>query len=79
MVELEPNTGVYIYPHHLTHILNMKAKADPLSSGWGSRIARYLTGVFWSSSELVNATISRDPKPGQNQLSPLVIDAIISK
>ena len=79
MQELEPYSGVYVYPEHVTRVLLMKSKADQTASGWGACVARYLLGVFWPTSELVHATLSLVPKPGQTTLAPPIIDAIYSK
>jgi hypothetical protein len=69
MVELMPNTGVYLYPRDL-RIITKKNN--------GSTIARFLLSVFYTNAELVEAgnIHGANEKKG---LDKQIIQAIIGK
>ncbi len=44
-----------------------------------ARLTRKLMTFFWSTRDLHNTTLSRNPQPGQTTLSEAIVDAIIRR
>jgi hypothetical protein len=87
MVELSTGYGVYIFRGDEVTALNCTA-SDPKVHKDGSRtkgstraqvMARYVMNLFFKSRDLVNSTLSPNPKPGQLELPKAIVEAIVGR
>ena len=72
MRELSPNTSVYLYEEEYFAALNKIRLSERTNRRDGTPAARYLLSVFYSSAELVNATIRNEKDDAAKPPGPYV-------
>jgi hypothetical protein len=69
MMELIPNSGVYVYPRDIRIAHN---------KGYGTAMARYLMSVFYTTQEMVER-VNLMGENGKSGLDRKIVEAIVGK